>query len=299
VLKSYDFEKKSIITTECLDVEQVEKSVLLHIKTEGATINASKDHVFFMSKDGKVEEVKAESLKKGDVLFKLVDDKVTEAEIKSVEEDPGSFLLVDISVENKNFFASHLIVHNSAPRFERLREGAAKDFMKKIADMMKDAFLDNKDLKGIIVGGPGHTKNEFVESSYITDQVRRKIIAIKDLSYTGEFGLQELLDKSQDVLAEEEVMEEKQIVSKFLNLLATKPGMVTYGESQVMEQVKLGTVDMVLISEIVDDAKVEEFEKEAQKMGSNLMIISTETREGVQLKDIGKVAAILRYDVQC
>ena len=33
----------------------------------------------------------------------------------------------------------------SAQRFERLREGAAKDFFNKIGDMMKDQFLENKD----------------------------------------------------------------------------------------------------------------------------------------------------------
>ena len=40
-----------------------------------------------------------------------------------------------------------------------------------------------------------------------------------------------------------------------------------------------------------------EFEEEAQKMGSTMKIISTETREGAQLKDLGKVAAILRYEM--
>jgi len=33
-------------------------------------------------------------------------------------------------------------------------------------------------------------------------------------------------------------------------------------------------------------------------MGSETRIISTETREGVQLKDFGMIAAILRYEIQ-
>ncbi|MFC2135811.1 peptide chain release factor aRF-1 [Bacteroidota bacterium] len=186
----------------------------------------------------------------------------------------------------------------SAPRFERLRDGAAKDFMKKIADMMKDEFLNNHDLKGIIVGGPGHTKNEFVEGNYITDQVKRKIIAIKDLSYTGEFGLQELLDKSDDVLSEEDVVEEKKIMQKFFNLLATKAGMVNYGKDHVLADLKNGVVDTLLLSEALDDEVIDTFEKEAEALGSEVAIISTDTREGVQLRDLGKVAAILRYEVQ-
>jgi peptide chain release factor subunit 1 len=83
----------------------------------------------------------------------------------------------------------------SAQRFERLREGAAIDFYKRIAEYMKDQFFGDKDIKGILVGGPGRTKNDFVDGNYITNELKQKIITIVDLSYTGEFGLQELVDK--------------------------------------------------------------------------------------------------------
>ncbi len=186
----------------------------------------------------------------------------------------------------------------SAPRFARIREGAAKDHYKKVADYMKEQFLGNKDLKGIIVGGPGPTKYDFVEGNYITTELKNKVIAIKDLSYTGDFGLQELLDKSQDVLASEEVAAEKAQMQKFFDLLSKKPGMVTYGEAECLDKLQSGVVNILLLSEELDDEKIEMFEKEAQKLGSEVKIISTETREGVQLKDLGKVAAILRYEVQ-
>ena len=206
--------------------------------------------------------------------------------------------MIDISVKNQSFIADGLIVHNSAARFERLREGAKKDHFKKVAEYMKEKFLTDKNLKGIIVGGPGPTKYDFIDSGYITADVKSRVIAIKDLSYTGEFGLQELLEKSQDVLAEEDVIEEKKIVGKFFELLSKKPGMVSYGIDEVMKNLKMGTVETLLISETVEDKKIEEFEKEAETMGTEIKIISTETREGSQLKEIGKVAAILRYEVQ-
>ena len=75
----------------------------------------------------------------------------------------------------------------SAPRFERLREGAAKEHFKKVAEYVKEQFLTNEHLKGIIVGGPGPTKFDFIEVGYLTNELKKKVIAIKDLSYTGEF----------------------------------------------------------------------------------------------------------------
>jgi len=185
----------------------------------------------------------------------------------------------------------------SAQRFERIREGAAKEFYKKLGEIMKDEFLNNPNIKGIIVGGPGPTKYDFVDGNYITNEVKKKIIAIKDITYTGESGLYELVDASQDVLAKEEIANEKNIMTRFFDFLAKKPGMVSYGEEEVMQNLKIGAVDILLISEALDEKKTEELEKEAEKMGTKVEIISTETREGVQLRDLGKVAAILRYEV--
>jgi len=185
----------------------------------------------------------------------------------------------------------------SAARFARIREGAAKDHYKKVAEYIKDQFLTLKDLKGIIVGGPGPTKYDFVEGGYITNEVKKKIIAIKDLSYTGEFGLQELLDKSQDVLAKEEIAAEKDIMGKFFNLLSTKQGMVSYGLDEVEKNLKIGAVDTLLLSESLNDKTIDEMEELAKTVGTEVKIISTETREGVQLREIGKMAAILRYEV--
>ena len=185
----------------------------------------------------------------------------------------------------------------SAARFARLREGAIKDHFKKVAEYVKEQFLTMENLKGIIVGGPGPSKYDFVEGGYITNEVKKKILAIKDLSYTGDFGLEELVDKSQDVLAKEEIASEKKIMNKFFELLAKKPNMASYGEAEVMKNLKMGVADALLLSEDLDEKKIEEFEKEAKLVSTEVNIISTETREGVQLRDIGKVAAILRYEV--
>ncbi|MFW5852699.1 MAG: peptide chain release factor aRF-1 [Nanoarchaeota archaeon] len=185
----------------------------------------------------------------------------------------------------------------SAQRFERLREGAAIDFYKRIAEYMKDQFLGNSDIKGILVGGPGRTKNDFIDGNYITNEIKQKIIAIKDLSYTGEFGLQELVDRCEDVLANEEIADEKKIMTKFLEMLAKEPKKVGYGKKNVMELIMQGAVETVLVSEEFEEKEIEKIEEEAEKLGSEVKIISTETREGVQLKNIGMIGAILRYEV--
>ncbi len=185
----------------------------------------------------------------------------------------------------------------SSQRFMRIREGAAKEFYNKLGDYMTQELIHNMDLKGIIIGGPGPTKYDFVNGNFITGDLKKKILGIKDITYTGDFGLNELLDRSQDILAEEEVVHEKKLMTKFFEMLSKTPNKVTYGKGHVFKALQQGVVDTVLISEDVDDKTVEEFEQEAQKFGTTVELISTQTREGAQLRDIGMIAALLRYEI--
>lgn len=186
----------------------------------------------------------------------------------------------------------------SAQRFARLREGAIKEHYKKIAEHMKNQFLHLTELKGIIVGGPGTTVNSFLGHEYLTGDIKKKIIGTKDLSYTDEHGLHELLDKSEDLLAAEEIADEKKAMQEFFKLLSTEEGKVGYGTKDVENKLQMGAVDLLLLSTDLDDDIIEKFQTMAEEQGTNVKLISTDTREGVQLRDMGKIAAILRYNVE-
>jgi len=186
----------------------------------------------------------------------------------------------------------------SAQRFARIREGAYKDHFKKIAEYMKEQFLPlGNNLKGIIIGGPGITVNDFLNKDYLTGDIKKKIIGTKDLSYTGDFGLQELLDRSADLLAEEEVAQEKASVQKLLKQMLDDPSKITYGEKETLRALEMNAVKLLLISEDFSEDKILELDELCEQGGTDMKIISTETREGVQLKNLGGIAAILRFPI--
>lgn len=185
----------------------------------------------------------------------------------------------------------------SAQRFARIREDAIKDHFKKLAEMMKDNYLNMAGLKGIILGGPETTVVDFIGQEYLTGDVKKKILGYKPISYTEEVGIEELLDKAQDLLATAEVSDEKKLMQRFFDLLVKKPRMVDYGFESVKRKLELGAVDVILVSESLEDKKAEELEAIANQYGTDFKIISIDTREGAQLKEMGKVAAILRYEV--
>jgi hypothetical protein len=203
--------------------------------------------------------------------------------------------MVDISVKNKNFIVNGLIVHNSAARFARIREGMAKEFYKRIAEEAKKEFLQLKELKGIIIGGPGPTKYEFHDGDYLITDLKKKVIGIKDITYTDESGLNELVEKGKDLLEKEAITKEKKLMERFLEALG-KSSKVTYGFDDVKKALEANAVELLLVSESMEEKKMDELEDLAAKSGCQMEIISIDTREGQQLRDLGGVGALLRYD---
>ena len=230
-------------------------------------------------------------------LKRILDYPLIPTRINKIETIKGNFELIDIGVKDKNFFANGILVHNSQARYARLREEAANEFYKRICEVSNIEFAAvGKDLKGILIGGPGPTKETFANGDYLHSELKKKIIAVKDIAYTDEHGLHELVDKSQDALAEAEITKEKNLVNEFLTMIATNSEKAIYGVNDVMKALEYGAVDKLLLSE--DFSKIEEFEEKANSMNTAVYIISTETREGVQIRDLGGVVAILRYAVK-
>jgi len=138
----------------------------------------------------------------------------------------------------------------SAVRFERLIEIAAHEFFKKVGEIASEAFLNEPDLKGVIIGGPGGTKDFFVKEEYLHHELRKILLDTFDTGYTDEYGLKELVEKARDSLAELDLMREKELMQRLLEeIRKADGGLATYGEEQVRHALQMGAVDTLLVSE--------------------------------------------------
>ncbi|MDY6931115.1 MAG: peptide chain release factor aRF-1 [Halobacteriota archaeon] len=138
----------------------------------------------------------------------------------------------------------------SQRRFERLREIAIEDFYNRIASHVNDVLvpIDHKVLKGVIIGGPSPTKEEFIKGEYLHHELRKKLLGAFDVSYTDESGLSELVDQAGEKLYEIDLMKEKRATSKFMRELVNS-NLAAYGEEEVRRKLQDGAVDILLISE--------------------------------------------------
>ena len=185
----------------------------------------------------------------------------------------------------------------SSQRFHRITEGLTKEFYKRIAENVKSSFYENTKLKGILIGGPIPTKDEFVEGGYLPTQLQDKIIGIKDQGDTSESGLKELVELSEDVLANQEIIHEKKILEKFFDNLGAKSDMTPYKVDDVRKALKFGAVDMLIFSKDFDPVISKELRSIAENMGTSVEVVSRETEEGEQFWSIGGIGAMLRFKI--
>ena len=185
----------------------------------------------------------------------------------------------------------------SSQRFHRITEGLTKEFYKRIANEMKKIFFDMPKLKGILVGGPIPTKDEFLEGDYLVTKLKEKIIGRIDIGGSDESGLKELVVKSQDILASQEIIHEKQVLEKYFETLGERPDMATLKEENTREALKYGAVETLFLSKVVEKALAAELKAMAKNIGSEVEIISIDTEEGQQFKNLGGIGSILRFRV--
>jgi peptide chain release factor subunit 1 len=183
----------------------------------------------------------------------------------------------------------------SSQRFHRITEGLTKEFYKRIAAEMKDIFYENKKLKGILIGGPIPTKDEFVEGGYLPTTLQNKIIGRIDIGGSDESGLKELVEKSRDILANQEIVYEKKLMEKFFDTLGSRPDFVVYKQDSVKKALEYGAVDILLLSKDYDRDLMKELKAIADQNGTKIEMVSTETEEGKQFFQLSGVGALLRY----
>jgi len=144
----------------------------------------------------------------------------------------------------------------SARRFERQREAKLLNYFKRIGKHANDIFLPIPDLKGVIIGGPGPTKNDFEKADYLHYTLKDKIIATLDTAYVSEQGVEEIMERAPKIMRRVRYVEEKQVMQDFLYEIGHDTGLASYGESEVKRCLEEGAVKTLLLSEALNMVRV-------------------------------------------
>ena len=145
----------------------------------------------------------------------------------------------------------------SAKRFQKLREMEITYYFNRIAGTTKEYFIDIYPIKGLIISGPGPTKEDFVNGGYLEYRLQDMVIATIDCSYSGSEGIREAFVKAADVLSDFRMVEEKQLIEKLFKHINSHSGLGIYGLKEIIELLKNKVVDTVIITDDTDLHRIE------------------------------------------
>jgi peptide chain release factor subunit 1 len=144
----------------------------------------------------------------------------------------------------------------SARRYERGREMELTYYYNRVGEHTARVFVNDTKVTGLIVGGPGPTKEDFLKGGYLHYQLQNNVVAVIDSSYSGREGVRELVEKAADALQDVRLIEEKKLVQRFLTEVNKPGGLAIYGLPKVLDAMQKAIADTVLISDDIETTKI-------------------------------------------
>jgi len=145
----------------------------------------------------------------------------------------------------------------SAKRFQKLREMELTYYFNRVADITKEYFIDIYPIKGIIISGPGPTKEDFIDGNYLEYRLQDMILETIDASYAGAEGIREAFAKSGEILSDFRMIEEKKMVEELFKHINTNTGLASYGLNEVLTFLKNNVVDKLVITDNTNLQRIE------------------------------------------
>ena len=145
----------------------------------------------------------------------------------------------------------------SAKRFQKLREMELSYFYNRVAQTTREYFIDIYPIKGLIISGPGPTKEDFINGNYLEYRLQNNIISTIDASYAGSEGIREAFAKSSDILGDFRLVEEKKLVEDLFREINGNTGKGSYGLQEIIEYLKNNVVQILIITDDTNLHRVE------------------------------------------
>jgi protein pelota len=170
------------------------------------------------------------------------------------------------------------------------------------------AALARMDVDAIVLAGPGFTKQD--ARKYIADEYPAvaELITMVDTASVGDRGVHEVLKRGavEDVQEETRIAREAEYVDELMARIADGHE-AAYGPEAVAEAAEYGAIDELLVlDETLRQERgpdgdweidVNDVVTTVEQQGGSVTVFSSEFPPGQQLRNLGGIAALLRYRI--
>ena len=145
----------------------------------------------------------------------------------------------------------------SAKRFQKLREMELMYYFNRVAATTKEYFIDIYPVKGLIISGPGPTKEDFINNNYLDYRLQDMIIATIDSSYSGSEGIREAFARAGEILSDFRMVEEKQLVDELFRHINSRTGFGAYGLKEAIKLLQNNVVQTLIVTDDTNLYRIE------------------------------------------
>jgi peptide chain release factor subunit 1 len=143
----------------------------------------------------------------------------------------------------------------SALRFARLRLEKRHNYVRKVAEMATQMFIQDgqrPNVQGLILAGSADFKSELMRSDLFDPRLAKVVLKMVDVSYGGENGFSQAVELSADTLGAVKLMKEKKLLQKYMEEISQDTGKYCFMVDDTLSALELGAVEDLIIYENLD-----------------------------------------------
>jgi peptide chain release factor subunit 1 len=143
----------------------------------------------------------------------------------------------------------------SALRFARLRLEKRRNYVRKVAELCSQLYIDSSggdvhiNVSGLILAGSAAFKQNLLESPIFDARLKKLVLKTVDVSYGGENGLNQAIELAADTLGNVKFIQEKRMISDYFNEISQDTGKYCFGVADTFKGLDLGAVELLLVWE--------------------------------------------------
>mmetsp|Transcript_37525 Transcript_37525/g.86617 ORF Transcript_37525/g.86617 Transcript_37525/m.86617 type:complete len:439 (+) Transcript_37525:68-1384(+) len=149
----------------------------------------------------------------------------------------------------------------SALRFARLRLEKRHNYMRKVGELATQFFIpsgERPNVTGLVVAGSAEFKQDLTNNSELFDARLSAIVIppLLDISYGGEAGFNQAIELSSDTLKNVKFIQEKRLITKFLDEVAADTGKFCFGIRDTMAALEAGACESLIVWEYLEIKRI-------------------------------------------
>mmetsp|Transcript_9547 Transcript_9547/g.24275 ORF Transcript_9547/g.24275 Transcript_9547/m.24275 type:complete len:357 (-) Transcript_9547:1461-2531(-) len=144
----------------------------------------------------------------------------------------------------------------SALRFARLRLEKRHNYVRKVAELAVQFFINQNDnrpnVRGLVLAGSADFKTELATSDLFDPRLLKAVIKTVDVSYGGENGFNQAIELSAETLGSVKLVQEKKLLQGWFDQISQDTGKYCFMVKDTLAALELGAVETLIVWESLD-----------------------------------------------